>query len=235
MLVVSETDNVKTVEQNQEQETPSEMNDLPLSEDITVPKPVEQSGRLSQLNVPDLKDKLDFFGQLQFKLGKFSAKKVATNDHTAAGIFLALVGLLIVLVGMGVALLSVVLVDSVAPWIGGLIATVGLIMLLVGLFLTMEKRRDEKDEKIKRQREENKKREQSLSEEEWAELKQKQYRKAIRTTALLIVLFFGISLFALAVGEPMPLIAITGAMFLIFIAFVWGTYKSKRPEESVAN
>jgi cbb3-type cytochrome oxidase subunit 3 len=33
----------------------------------------------------------------------------------------------------------------------------------------------------------------------------------------------------------MPLIAITGAMFLIFIAFVWLTYKSKRPEESAAN
>jgi Flp pilus assembly protein TadB len=235
VLVVSEKDSTKTVEHNQVLETPSDMNDFPLSEEVTLPKTVKREYRFSQLRFTDLKDKVDYVGKLQFKSAKRATKNASSDDNKAAGIFLALAGLLILLVGMGVGLLSVILVDLITPWIGGLISTVGLILLIMGLILILAKKRDEKEEKIKRQKEEKKKREQSLSDEEWQAIKQQQYKKAIRVTALLVVLFFGISLFALAVGEPMPLIAITGAMFLIFIAFVWGTYKSKRPEESAIN
>lgn len=234
-LVVSEKDSVKTVEQNLSLETPSEMNDFPSSEEVTLPETVKREYHFSQFTISTIKDKVDHFGKLQFKSAKRSTKNASSDDNTAAGIFLALVGLLILLVGMGVALLSVILVDLITPWIGGLISTVGLILLIVGLVLILAKKQDEKKEKIKRQKEEKQKREQSLSEEEWQAIKQQQYKKAIRVTALLVVLFFGISLFAIAIGEPMPLIAVTGAMFLMFIAFVWGAYKSKRPEESAAN
>jgi len=128
------------------------------------------------------------------------------------------------------ALLSILLTETLMPWMGALIIGAGLLLIVIGLVVGISGNSREKTEKKKEEINKKKKEQADLSEEEWTELKQKQYKKAIRVTALLIVLFFAISLFAIAVGEPMPLIVITGAMFLIFLAFVWGTYKSKRPE-----
>lgn len=137
---------------------------------------------------------------------------------------------MILLFGIGVAVIYL----GIVAWnpfvvISGVLITVGSIIgLFIGLAVEDSIANKEKVEEEKKVQREN---EQKLSEEEWTDLKQKQYRKAVRTTILLIVLFFAISLFAIAVGEPMPLIVITGAMFLIFLAFVWGTYKTKRKDD----
>ncbi|MES2557718.1 MAG: hypothetical protein V4604_16290 [Bacteroidota bacterium] len=144
----------------------------------------------------------------------------------------AIVVTMILLIAAGIGLIFLGL-NTLSPYpvlLGILVAIGAVIGLFVGLVVEdtiTNKEREEEERKVRKEKE------QKLSEEEWMELKQKQYQKAVRTTILLIVLFFGISLFAIAVGEPMPLIAITGAMFLIFLAFVWGTYKTKRKDDPV--
>ena len=161
---------------------------------------------------------------------RFYKKKANEEIDSTVGFFMVLAGVVMLFIGFMLALLSILLTETLMPWVGGLILGAGLLLIVFGLIVGISGNSREKTEKKKAEISKKKKERAELSEEEWTDLKQQQYKKAIRVTALLIVLFFAISLFAIAVGEPMPLIAITGAMFLIFIAFVWGTYKSKRPE-----
>lgn len=164
--------------------------------------------------------------------GKKDPEPVAKQQprHVRTAILVSM----ILLFGIGVAViyLGIVAWNPFVVISGVLIAIGSIIGLFVGLAVEDSIANKEKVEEKKKVQREN---EQKLSEEEWTDLKQKQYRKAVRTTILLIVLFFAISLFAIAVGEPMPLIVITGAMFLIFLAFVWGTYKAKRKDDPVTS
>ena len=138
--------------------------------------------------------------------------------------------ILLFAIGIGLVFLAIATGNPVPAVIGVVISLASLVGLFIGLAVEDSIANDGKRTSEKKVQKEK---EQKLSEEEWWELKEKQYRKAVRTTILLVVLFFGISLFAVAIGEPMPLIAITGAMFLIFLAFVWSTYKQKRKDDPV--
>jgi hypothetical protein len=162
-------------------------------------------------------------------------KKAKEGIDPSVGFFMVLAGVVLIFIGFMLALLSILLTETLMPWMGALIIGAGLLLIVVGLVVGISGNSREKTEKKQAEISKKKKERAELSEEEWTDLKEQQYKKAIRATALLVVLFFAISLFAIAIGEPMPLIAITGAMFLIFIAFVWGTYKSKRPENPAVN
>jgi membrane protein YdbS with pleckstrin-like domain len=157
---------------------------------------------------------------------------VAKKQSRPARTIIIVTMLLLLAASIGLIYLGLVTLNPIPAISGAFLALGAIVGLFVGLAVEdAVTNHDQVEEKKKVERE----KQQKLSEEEWTELKQKQFQKAVRTTILLLVLFFGVSLFALAVGEPMPLIAITGAMFLIFLAFVWGTYKAKRKDDPVMN
>lgn len=160
------------------------------------------------------------------------AEPVAKKQSRPARTIIIVTMLLLLAAGIGLIYLGLVTLNPIPAISGAFLALGAIVGLFVGLAVEdAVTNQDQVEEKKKVERE----KQQKLSEEEWTELKQKQFQKAVRTTILLLVLFFGVSLFAVAVGEPMPLIAITGAMFLIFLAFVWGTYKAKRKDDPVMN
>ena len=184
-------------------------------------------------SVGDLKETLEGYVKqvvsIAGKADEVPEKKGARESQLAV----ILVTILLFMLGVALVYLAIAIESPYLAVLGILLGIISLVLLLVGLAVEDSVANKEKAEKIKAENELKKKQQQQLSEEDWYELKQKQYQKAVRITILLVVLFFGISLFAIAVGEALPLIVITGAMFLIFLAFVWGTYKSKRKEDPV--
>ncbi|MBI3239894.1 MAG: hypothetical protein HYZ43_13810, partial [Flavobacteriia bacterium] len=209
---------------------------------VTIAELPELSDTLSEIALAETNTSVDVTSTSRFKqtLNGYReqvtslAKKAETipehNGQKKSQLAVILITVLLFMLALALIYLAIVAETPILALFGVLLGMASIILLLVGLAAEDSAANTEKAEKVKAENELKKKQKEQLSDEEWDELKQKQYQKAVRTTILLIVLFFAISLFAIAVGEPMPLIVITGAMFLIFLAFVWGTYKSKRPE-----
>lgn len=208
------------------------MIELPLITDSVVSKLSKNQG-VHQLKttVNQLKKTFNKKREVMVQPVRFFKKKTTEEIDSSVGFFMVLAGVALLFVGFGLVLLSILFTETLMPWVGGLMLGAGLLLIIFGLIVGVAGNSEEKTEKKKAEINKKKKERAELSEEEWTDLKQKQYQKAVRTTILLVVLFFAISLFAIAVGEPMPLIVITGAMFLIFLAFVWGTYKTKRKDD----
>lgn len=167
--------------------------------------------------------------KLTGKLFSVKPNTEETQDLTGLVIVLLTLGVLMILASIYFLFLEVLAAAAFGtPYLGisALLFVAGLLMILVGIVIGAKNSSDRKDD-FAREKEERVKREKAKTQEEKDEAMWAQYKRAVRASIIIAVLFFAVGLFALAIGEAIPIIPIMALFFGICILLVWMRYRQK--------
>lgn len=154
-----------------------------------------------------------------------------TEDMFTITVVLIIIGVLLLGLALLFLFLEVLSGSLGTPFLAysGITFAGGLILIVVGIVLGAKTAADSKKhkdkEKPERVRKEKEKTQEEKDEAMWA-----QYKRAVRASIILAVLFFALSLFFIAIDAVIPLLPIMAILFGIFILLVWGRYKQKIKE-----
>lgn len=158
----------------------------------------------------------------------FSVKPSSSNDNTSLMVLLIVTGALLLLSAVIFLFLEVLVGGGATAYLT--YATVGFFLgiglLVGGIFLGVNGHSKSKEETA-REKEERVRRQKEKTQEEKEQAMHDQYKRAVRASVIIAVLFFGLGLFCIAIGEPIPLIPIMAVFFGICILLVWGRYKQR--------
>lgn len=154
-----------------------------------------------------------------------------TQDMFTITVVLIIIGVLLLGLALLFLFLEVLSGSFGTPFLAysGITFAGGLIMIVVGIVLGAKTAADSKKHKDK-EKPERVKKEKEKTQEEKDEAMWAQYKRAVRATIILAVLFFALSLFFIAIDSVIPLVPIMAILFAIFILLVWGRYKQKIKE-----
>lgn len=152
-----------------------------------------------------------------------------TQDMFTVSVLLIIIGVLLLGLALLFLFLEVLSASLGTPFLvySGVTFAGGLIMIVVGIVLGAKTAADSKKHKDKEKPERVKK---EKTQEEKDEAMWAQYKRAVRASIILAVLFFALSLFFIAIDSVIPLVPIMAILFVIFILLVWGRYKQKIKE-----
>lgn len=156
-----------------------------------------------------------------------SVKPSASNDNTSLMVLLIVTGVLLLLSAVVFLFLEVLIGGVVAYLTYSSIAfLLGVGLLLGGIFLGVNDDSNSTEE-IAREKEERIRIQKEKTQEEKDRAMHDQYKRAVRASVIIAVLFFGLGLFSIAIGEAIPLIPIMAIFFAICILLVWGRYRQR--------